>query len=413
MRKTLLVMRSEIRSSFQRKTFVLFAFGLPIALGVVALAFMLINRDGGAEQAKTPQTTAAVTSRQGYVDESGLIQQLPAGVTADQLAEFPDRAAAQAALVAGQIAGYYVVPSRQAYLEDGRVDYVTRDYNPIFGDLNASGMEWALLVTLLEGDTRLAQQVLQPLDVEVTRLAPPEAAEAEDNWIVELFPVLMVLILYMVILIPAGSLVNAVTDEKKNRVLEVLMTSVSTEQLIAGKILALGLLGLLSAAAWVGVLWAVATFGGQSLQIPPGFEVPTTIIFWTFIYFLGGYAIYGAQMAGLGALVKDYKESRTASLIIMSPMILAYVFNMVIVENPDGPLAVLLSLFPLTSPVAMISRMAATAVPVWQLVLAAVLQFGTAVVIVRLTARLFRAQAMLSGQPFSVQLYYKMLLGRA
>lgn len=118
-------------------------------------------------------------------------------------------------------------------------------------------------------------------------------------------------------------------------------------------------------------------------------------------------------MAGLGALVKDYKESRIAALIIMSPMILAYVFNILIIANPNGVLALALSLFPLTSPVSMLSRMAVTTVPTWQLALAAILQFATAITIVRLAARLFRAQAMLSGRAFSVQLYYKMLFGRA
>lgn len=413
MKKTLLVMRSEIRSSFQRKTFILFTFGLPIVLGIIALALILVNRDRGAEEISQPEPVAAVTTRQGYVDENGLIQRLAIGVEADQLAEYPDRAAAQAALAAGEIAGYYVVPSRQDYLDDGRVDYITFDYNPLSGDPNTSGMEWTLLLAMLDGNTQLAQQVASPLDVQVTRLASPQTVEEEENWIVELFPTLMVLILYMVILVPAGSLVNAVTDEKKNRVLEVLMTSVSSEQLITGKILALGLLGLLAAAVWVGVLWAVVAFGGQPLNIPSGFEVPATIIVWLLVYFLGGYAIYGSQMAGLGALVKDYKESRTASLVIMSPMILAYVFNILIISNPNGVLALALSLFPLTSPVSMLSRMAVTTVPTWQLLLAAVLQFATAIMIVRLAARLFRAQAMLSGQAFSVQLYYKMLFGRA
>jgi ABC-2 type transport system permease protein len=216
----------------------------------------------------------------------------------------------------------------------------------------------------------------------------------------------------MVIIIPAGTLVTAVTDEKKNCVMEVLMTSVSPEQMLRGKILALGLLGLLQTALWVGVLWAVVRFGGQPLNIPSGFSVPTELLMWAFVFGLLGYAMYGAQMAGLGALAPDIKDTRGAAVIVLMPLIIVYVFLAAIVLRPDGPVAIAFSLFPLTSPVGMIARMAATTVPVWQPPLAAILQLLTVVLIVRLVARMFHSQTLLSGQPFSLRLFGNALLGR-
>ncbi|MGD1995818.1 MAG: ABC transporter permease, partial [Anaerolineae bacterium] len=284
-------------------------------------------------------------------------------------------------------------------------------YNPISDDVTTDAIEWILLVNLL-GDEELAADVWNPLVVEPTPLAPTES-ETEDSWIVELFPNLMAFILYLVILLPAGVLVNAVTDEKKNRVMEVLMSSVSSHQLIGGKILALGLLGLLQTGLWIGILWMVVRFGGQPLNIPAGFVVPNQLLVWAFVYGLLGYAIYGAQMAGLGALAPDVKDSRGPSFVIMLPLIFVYMFLIGILARPDGPLALVLSLFPLTSPVGMIARMTKTTVPTWQAVLAAVLQLLTAILIVRLVARLFRAQHLLSGQPFSLQRYFRALLGRA
>jgi ABC-2 type transport system permease protein len=223
----------------------------------------------------------------------------------------------------------------------------------------------------------------------------------------------MVLILYMALIIPGGILVNALIDEKKNRVMEVLMTSVSPAQMVTGKVAALGLLGLLMTALWLGVLWAVARFGGQALSIPAGFSIPTGLLAWALIYFLGGYAIYGAQFAGIGALAPDVNQTKSVTWIVMLPIIVAYMFMALSFDNPTGPLAVFLSLFPLTSSVAMIGRMAATEVPLWQAVLAAVLQFVTAYFIIRLTARMFRAQYLLTGQAFSPKMYYQVLFGRA
>lgn len=177
--------------------------------------------------------------------------------------------------------------------------------------------------------------------------------------------------------------------------------------------MALGLLGLLQTGVWIGVFWTVLRFGGRPLAIPPGFTFPTALMVWCLVYFLLGYAMYGALLAGVGALAPDVKETRTASLVVMSPLILAYVLNIVIVERPDSAFAQALSLFPLTGPVAMIGRLVQTDVPLWQPVLSAVLQLLTAVVIVRLVARLFRAQHLLSGQPFRMGRYFAVLAGRA
>jgi ABC-2 type transport system permease protein len=412
MKKTLLVMLHEIRATLGRKAFVLLAIGLPLVMGVIVLIVMAVNRDASSSPAAstgTETTNVAKQMTEGYVDEGGLIKVLPADIPSGWLTEYPDEAAAQVALEAEEIAAYYIIPAD--YVESGDIVYTTLQHNPISDRVNTDGVEWILLTNLL-GDVELAAEVWNPLDVQVTALESAEPEAAEESWIVELFPTLMVLILYMVILMPASGLVNAVTDEKKYRVMEVLMSSLSPGQMITGKILALGLLGLLQTALWVGVLWAVVRFGGRPLDIPAGFEVPTGLLVWSFVYGLLGYAMYGAQMAGLGALVPDLKDARGASLVVLSPLIVVYMFAVGIFVAPDGPLALVMSLFPLTSPVGMIARMTQIAVPLWQAALAAVLQLLAAILIVRLAARLFRAQHLLSGQPFSVQRYFRVLLGR-
>ena len=407
MKKTVLVMLHEIRATLGRKAFTILALGMPLVLGVIALIVMAVNRDASTEIDTSDETKQMAEA---YVDKGGLIEALPAGVPSGWLTEYPDEAAAQAALEAEEIAAYYIIPAD--YVETGDVVYATLQHNPISDKVKTDGIERILLLNLL-GDAELAADVWNPLNVQETALESAEPGAAEDSWIVELFPTLMVLLLYMVILMPASGLVNAVTDEKKNRVMEVLISSLSPGQMISGKILALGLLGLLQTTLWVGVLWAVVRFGGQPLDIPAGFAVPTELLVWSFVYGLLGYAMYGAQMAGLGALVPDLKDARGASFVVLSPLIVVYMFAVGIYAAPDGPLALVMSLFPLTSPVGMIARMTQTTVPLWQSVLAAVLQALTAILIVRLVARLFRAQNLLSGQPFSVKRFFNALLERA
>ena len=157
----------------------------------------------------------------------------------------------------------------------------------------------------------------------------------------------------------------------------------------------------------------IVTLGGHPLKIPAGFELPPQLLIWSLVYFLLGYGMYGALLAGVGALAPDVKDAKGASFMVMSPLIAVYVFVIVIITNPNGLIALLVSLFPLTSPVGMIARMTAGEVPWWQLALAAALQLLAAIFIVRLVERLFRAQHLLSGQPFNVPRFMRALAGRA
>jgi ABC-2 type transport system permease protein len=412
MKKTLMIMAGEVRTTLRRKSFVIIALVVPLVLALIALGIGVINRNATEEmitQITASQTAASTLA--GYVDQGQLIRTVPAELPADQLARYDDEAAAAAALQAGAIAGYYLIAPD--YLQSGAVTYVTQDFSVLSDRLDSSLMEQLLLINILGGDADLAQAVQQPFQVQVTSLAPPEPAEASEvSWISEMFPLFMVLILYMALIMPGGILINALIDEKKNRVMEVLMTSVSPAQMVTGKVAALGLLGLLMTALWLGVLWAVSRFGGQALAIPAGFSLPTGLLVWALIYFVGGYAIYGAQFAGIGALAPDVNQTKSVTWIVMLPIIAAYMFMAMSMGNASGWLTTFLSLFPLTSSVVMIGRMAASEVPLWQAVLAAVLQFITAYFIIRLTARLFRAQHLLTGQPLTVKSFYRTLLNR-
>ncbi len=115
------------------------------------------------------------------------------------------------------------------------------------------------------------------------------------------------------------------------------------------------------------------------------------------VFFLLGYFIYASLMAGLGALMPGTREAAQYTFFIILPLIVPLWLNTAIALEPDGTLAVVLSLFPLTSPVTMIMRMTATDVPFWQVLLAFVLLIAAAVVVIVLVSRVFRAQSLLSG----------------
>lgn len=406
-------MRHEIQTTLGRKTFTIIGFGIPILLGIVAAVLIVTNRDKVQEVAASAASVSLPSPSQiveGYVDEGNHIQFVPEEVPGGWLTRFADEAAAQNALDAGKIEAYYIISPD--YPSTGDLIYVKSTFNIIGDSANTDTMEWILLANML-GDAELATDLWQPVDTKVTSLATVDAASGEDSWIVEMFPTLMTLMLYMAIIMSSSVLVAAITDEKKNRVMEVLLSSVSTAQMITGKLLAVAFLGMLLILAWAGVFIFVALFGGSALGIPADFSLPVEMMVWAGVFGFLGYAMYGALMAGLGALAPDVKDTRSASFVVLAPLIVAYMLMMFVTATPEGAIAVGLSLFPLTSPVSMIGRMAVSDVPIWQTLLAAALQVAMAILIVKLVIRLFHAQTLLSGQSFETKRFFGALLGRS
>ena len=208
-------------------------------------------------------------------------------------------------------------------------------------------------------------------------------------------------------------LIGSVTTEKKTRVIEILTASIKPEELFAGKIIGLGIAGFLQSAAWIGTIYALLKFGGSTLGLPQELSIPPSILTWGIVYFMLGYAIYASLMAGAGALVPDPKASTSAVWLIILPLMLGYIIVVTPIgqNDPHGPLAAGMSLFPLTAPVAMIMRLTIGGVPFWQPPLGAVLMIISAVFIVRASARMFQAQNLLSGQPFSAGRFFTAFFG--
>jgi ABC-2 type transport system permease protein len=201
--------------------------------------------------------------------------------------------------------------------------------------------------------------------------------------------------------------------EKEDRALEVVLLSVRPRWLLAGKLVGLGLAGLLQTAAWVAAVFILFSVGGNTLGLPPGLRLPVGFLTWSLVFFLGGYVMYASLMAGAGALVPRLKEAGGANFIAMAPLMIGYVVGLVasFTGTTHVGLSVGLSLFPLTAPVLMVMRLTEGGVPAWQMWLSAGLTFATAYFLFRAVAAMFTAQILLSGQPFSFLRYLGALAG--
>ena len=418
MNKTLLVLRHELATTFRRRSFLVMAFGLPL-LAVIAFAVITFLRsDADSSASPSPSQAYPELQIEGYVDLSGLIHTIPDAIPPGRLLAYADEEQAKQALTSGKIAAYYVIPAD--YLETGTLFYVYPDTKPLL----SNGQEWVMLRTMVEnlaGDAELADMVWNPMNLEWTRLTAGQPAGADEpvgdqtSEAAQFLPAVMVILLYMSFMMNANLLAESVSNEKENRTIEILMVSVSPEQMLTGKIVALGTAGLIQIFLWVGTALVLINMGGQTLALPPGFSIPPSILFWGVAFYLLGYAVYGSLMAGVGALTARMKEASSASFLILSPLMVGYMVGLLapLAEETQGLLPVALSLFPLTAPVLMMMRLVDGTVPLWQILLSAALMLVTAYLIVRAVAAMFHAQNLLSGQPFSVQRFFRALVGRA
>lgn len=420
MKKTFEIMRYEIVSALRRPSFVFFSFGVPL-LAVIAFAvYSLIsaNRQPGSDVEQTQEE--ASLSTEGFVDLPGLISKIPGDLPDNTLVRYQSESEAKRALEAEEISAYYIV--KEDYIESGEIVYVHPNLNPISDGGQDWVIRWTLYVNLLEGDMDMASNIWHTAnfnqhDLSRTNLAGEGSQDecltpgyrCESNILIQLLPLGIMVIIYVSIMSGGSYLLRLVSSEKDSRVMELLLLSASPNQLLNGKIIGYCLLGFFQVLAWFGAVFLIINLGGTSLNIPAGFELPVSLLIWGLVFFLLGYVVYASLMAGAGALTPKLSQYTSVYFIVSMPLLISYALSMMLAMRPHSTLAVILSIFPLSAPVLMITRLTVGGVPIWQPLLAAVLTLVFAIIIVRAVARMFRTQALLSGQPFSITVFVNTL----
>ncbi|MBE0409161.1 MAG: ABC transporter permease [Anaerolineales bacterium] len=369
------------------------------------------------EQVIEPPT--GIYSLIGYVDLAGYIQFIPADLPGDLFQDFPDINAANQALQAKEIEVYYLIP--EGYLEHRQIKRVS--VNLPFGGASdiqlfnivlssnlfpESSPEELALIRYPFGASRpqfveITAQDLVPRPEPEFGVEPPDQEE-QIGFGVSMMPMLVTMIIIIPLFTSGGYLLQSLSQEKSNRVMELLLLSLRPSQLLAGKLIGFGALTLLQYVIWVVFAGAALTLMGQSIpEMLSEINLSVLEVLYLILFALGGYALYSAFMAGVGALAPNLEGGRTLVLIAALPMFIPFYFWVFIVNDPNGVLAVVLSLIPFSAPVAMLMRLTAATVPGWQIGLSLALLALTSYGIIRLMARLFQVQTLLSGEAISLK----------
>ncbi|MBL8155790.1 MAG: ABC transporter permease [Anaerolineae bacterium] len=392
MNKMWLIARREYLYNLRRPAFLFAVFGAPLfTFFMWFVIFALISNS---------ESDIESVGKVGYVDQAGLLANptFP-GDGADRFVAFADETAARAELDARTIGAYFVLPPE--YLRNGAVPLYSFSGAP---EALKDEIETFLLANLSQ---QLPAGV--PLDriqspVELTVHANDSGRDLTEANVPALvfIPMIFAFVFLMAAGVTSGYLMNGIVEERTNRIMEILVTSVTPTQILGGKILGLGALGLTQIVIWLAAGALLIRFG-QNIPALSGVAFPVDLMIVLLVYFVLAYFLLAAIQAGIGALVGSEEESRQYASILSILFIIPFFFIITFVTEPNGTTAMILTFIPFTSPMTMLLRLGFGAVPAWQIVASMLILLVTTILIAWLSARVFRWALLRYGKRLSLR----------
>lgn len=419
MNKILLIIQREYLSRVKNKSFILLTFLVPLLMiGVWALIFFLSKNSFESNQA----TVHVVDASGVFADKLESSKQITYVLTDQSLDE------EKAALANSDASKQYLLIIPETLSQHNTVELLSsekaglsvqstieRHLEQILRNhqLEASGIDLATLETIKPTVSIAAKELTADGEKDSSAGAAMAISMA------------MAILIYITLFIYGAQVMRGIIEEKQNRIVEVIISSVKPFQLMMGKIIGIGLVGLTQFLLWIIFSGALLALAGNLFMNPESMDTQVAaasqyqegmggtimgaldtvdfgwIAFYFLLYFLGGYLLYSALFAAVGSAVDNETETQQFMFPITIPLLFAYMLSFgVLINDPHGPMAFWLSMIPLTSPVAMLVRIP-YGVPDWQILLSIVLLIGGFILTTWVAARIYRVGILMYGKKAS------------
>ncbi|HET6936263.1 MAG TPA: ABC transporter permease [Candidatus Angelobacter sp.] len=284
-------------------------------------------------------------------------------------------------------------------LKTRNIPLITRDVSSFIANeeirsgLNQSLSRQALSKRGLSRDE--IEQVFSPVKLDVQDAVGKGAANPQIVFVVSF---VLVMILYMSLLLYGINVMRAVLEEKTSRIMEVMLSVAQAKEMMAGKILGVGAVGLTQIGIWFAfsmvyiVPNAAAMRGQLKTVLTPG------LLLWFAVFYLLGYALYSAMYAAIGSMVNSEQEAQQLQFVAVLPLVAAIAVMFSVAQFPNSPVAIWCSLIPFTSPLIMFMRIAVQTPPLWQIALSILILVATIYGLVLLCAKIYRVGILMYGK---------------
>ncbi len=335
----------------------------------------------------------------GYVDNVGLFKQFnkQGGI---QLVKYDTVEEATKALTTNKVKEYFVI--EPSYYTNRIISFYTLEKQLVPPPETVNAIKQFMTSNMLTGkiDQINIDLINASLNVVSVRLTDTGVVSPDQGGIGDLIlPIIFAILLYFSITASSSYLIQGLGDEKENRLIEVLLSSVSTRQLITGKVLGIGTAELISVVVWVIsapflLNYASSSIGGvlSYLHLSPSFFALCIV------YFILGYFLFAVISTCVGAITPSAREGQQLAMIFVLTAAVPLWFSSLIIMNPNSPVCIFLSIFPLTAPVTLIARLGATDVAVWQILLSIGVMVITIIGGLFLTIKIVRTFLLMYGK---------------
>ena len=381
MKKWRIIAKHEYMTNIKRKEFLFVTFGLPLFfLAIMGISFLLMGIGTQSEENKI-----------GYIDRTGLFD-------SSNLTKYTDEGLARKDLMDNKITNYFVIPEN--YTATGKI-FIYSSRKDFANNMKIEEqINNFLLDNLLKNEPPdIIQRVKKPINSEYFTLNENGPKSEDSGFSILIIPLAFSMLFTLSIFASSGFLLQSVIEEKENKIMEIILSSVSHEDLLKGKIIGLGALGLTQVLIYL-VLAAVLILINPAalLLIVSQIHISIPLLVAGIIYFLMGYLVFASIMAGVGAVATTSREGQQIAGIFSLAGAFPMMFSQFIFSNPNEGLAIALSIFPLTSPIAMIMRLSITDVPFYELIISILVLAVSTYFIQEISARIFRASLLMYGK---------------
>lgn len=415
--KIMLVLKREYITRVRTKSFILSTILTPLGLfGIMAISiYVSLPKDD--ESAKVV----------GVIDETGVVYTQLIDRNADRYADVSGQPldSVKAHVLSGELDAYLIIDENNVNNEEqttliyggsGGIAFI----ESVEDDIRAAYRNVRISRSQISDEVRQIFETRYNLDSRKLT----EEGEQEDNAIFgAVFGFVLGILIFVGLFGYGALLMRSVMEEKTNRIVEVIASSVKPIELMFGKLFGVCLLALTQFGIWIisyiGLSIAAAPIAAmivskqleglppEAMEAAPGgfdpasldqFVVDPIIFLYFFLFFIVGFLIYSGIFAAIGAASESEQDTQQFMLPVMLPIFVGYMLNLQVMQNPDSNISVFASLFPLTAPVNMISRIAATEVPIWQIALSLLLMIGTFMGTMWLAAKIYRVGILMYGK---------------
>ena len=417
MKNIILIAKREFFTQVKKKSFIILTLLTPLLIivfgGVVSLMF----------QANETQMQISV------IDKSGLFKDR---LKSDQniryvfSSEETEKSLIKALETTQEMNAVMIIPKKDIHELENSIEVLTNKNLSNEARKNIAGNISEIIkaekINALGINTAQIEDLNKGVNLHVVNVLEKE--KKQDSFLVGVKSGLSIFLMYCVftfIMMYGIRVMRSVLEEKNNRVVEILISSVKPFELMMGKILGVTGVALVQFGVWVVMIFAsVMTFGSSNVGMVSGVaEVQMVlsalsqinyglILFLFVIYFLLGYLFYSAMYAAIGSAVDNETETQQFTLFAILPMMLGFYGSITIMNNPDGPMSFWLSMIPFTSPIAMLARIPFD-VPVWELVLSIVILLVSTLGMVFIASKIYRVGILMYGNKVTLKELWKWL----